>query len=279
LARWSSSHFIQHTLTRLQAVERHATTPEQHDAFQESRLILHFIRERGEEGEFTEYFENIDTAAHRTVLTFSTKEEADAWLRNHPAPPHGAIIGVGNARYHLAYLREIEHRRLLALPSLEEEKQWEREAEEEEQQQPEPEAEEPPAPPKQRDATRFSLFDLYNYVCFHFYWMERRGVTFPEELEVLQVAQSAFSFVMRQGEEHGFEAYLESLRSARSASPRLALASREEADAWLEKQPAPPPPRVVSLGDDLYAVGYHRLRARPLLIRLPRPRELDAAAS
>jgi hypothetical protein len=261
---------IKKTLSLLNEVERHASSSEQHDALKNSRVTLHFILGRGEAGEFEEFFESFDTAPLLPVLRFQTREDADIWLRNHPAPPHGAIIGAADALYTVAYMREPDFRKLLRVPSKEELAQME-EAEDEE------DAEDETAPPNPSDGTRFSFFNLYRWACFHLYVMEQR-ISSPEELEAIRTAKIAFDFVTYVGEEHGFEEYLEGIRSSRASRALLSFATRQEADAWLKNQPEPPPPAVIAIGNELYSVGYDRRRALRVLIRIPTQQELGAGA-
>jgi len=50
------------------------------------------------------------------VASFSTREEADAWLQSQPTPPRNAFISVAG-KYHVAiYHRLIDHRALYPLP-------------------------------------------------------------------------------------------------------------------------------------------------------------------
>jgi hypothetical protein len=259
---------IKNTLALLQQVERHATTPEQFDALKASRTTLHFIQGRGEAGEFEEFFERFDTAAEMPLLSFATKEVADTWLRNHPAPPHGGTIKAGNDFYTVVDFPTLDHRKLLRQPTLEE-----LGLTDEEEEGPEEEVE----PPKPSPGERFSLISLYDRTCYDLYQMEKR-ISSPEELEAIRTAKISFDFVMRVGEEHGFEDYLESIRSARTSPPVESFATREQADTWLSVQPEPPPPSVVAIGNELYAAGYNRRRAQRLLIRIPTPQELEIGA-
>lgn len=112
-----TSEFIQKTLSVLDSVARYATTPEQREALRIARLTFHFILGRGEAGEFEDFFKGFDTDPLKPILTFTTLEEANLWLRNHPAPPHGAIIGAGGSLYTVAYSPSLVHRKLLRIPS------------------------------------------------------------------------------------------------------------------------------------------------------------------
>jgi hypothetical protein len=263
---------IKSTLSVLHEVERHALASEQHDALRNSKLILHFIMGIGEEGVFTDFLERSNTAPPPLVLSFATKDKAEDWLLNHPAPPHGAVIGVEGERYHVVYSRQLGYRKLLRLPSEAELAQME-----ESEDEGEAAAEDEMEPPNPIGRTRFSLFDLYRWACFHLYAMEQR-ISSPEELEAIRTAKSAFDFVMYAGEEHGFEDFLESVRSARASRPLQPFATLEAAGSWLETQPEPPPPAVVSVGGEFYSVGYNRRRGLRVLIRVPTQRELDAGA-
>ncbi|WPB74490.1 hypothetical protein KYC5002_36415 [Archangium violaceum] len=263
---------IKMTLARLHEVERHAATSDQVDALKACRTMLCFIQGRGETGDFAVFVESFDTAPVTPLLSFTTKDEADTWLQNHPAPPHGALIRAANDFYTVVDARALQHRKLLRLPSPEEVTQTDEAGDE-----PDQEVEETPEPPRPVFGTKFSLFKLYDRTCYDLHQMEKR-MSSPEELEAIRTARISFNFVMREGEEYGFEEYMESLRSARTAPPLVSFATHEEADSWLATQPEPPPPAVVSIGNELYSVGYNRRRKMRLLIRIPTQAELDSSA-
>jgi hypothetical protein len=251
--------FIQRTLALLHGVERHASTPEEHDALANSRHVLHFIRERNEAGEFEASLNRFSTGPRSPALSFTTKEDAEAWLQAHPAPPHGALMKAGEALYQVAYSRELGSRKLLPLPPQEE---WARmEASEEE-------ADEEPRTLNPSHDTRFNVFDLFEKTCLHLHELEQR-MSSPEELDALRTAKLAFHFVMNVGESLGLEAYLETLEASMSSPPVLSFATRQEADSWLAQQPEPPPPAVVAIGSGLYSVGYNRRRGGRVLLRIP----------
>jgi hypothetical protein len=263
---------IKMTLARLHEVERHAATSDQMDALEACRTTLYFIQGRGEAGEFAAFVESFDTAPVTPLLSFTTQDEADTWLLNHPAPPHGALVRAANDFYTVVDARALHHRKLLRLPPPEEVTQTDAAGEEAEQ-----EVESAPEPLKPSPGAKFSLFKLYERTCYDLHQMEKR-MSSPEELEAIRTAKISFDFVMRVGEEYGFEEYLEGLRSARTAPPLESFTTREEADTWLATQPEPPPPTVVCIGNELYSVGYNRRRKMRLLIRIPTRRELDARA-
>lgn len=258
------------TLGLLHKVERHASTAEQVDALKNSKLALHLIMGRGEAGEFAEFLNSRGHFRPPHLLSFATEEEADAWLRNHPAPPHGARIEAADVLYTVAYRREPDFRKLLRLGTREELAQLEATEEE-------GDAEEESPPPSPSHGTRIDFFDCYMRTLFYLYELEQHPSS-PEDLEAIRNAKFSFEFIGHVGEWHGFEEYMETIRSTTSSPPLQFFTSREEADVWLEQQPEPPPPAVVAIGSDLYSVGYNRRRGLRVLIRIPTQQELDAGA-
>lgn len=265
-------NLIQRTLALIQGVEQQASTSEQHDALASSKLVLHFIQERSEASAFEAYLQSFNTGPQRPPLSFATKEEAESWLRAHPAPPHGALLQAGDALFQVAYLRELKHRKLLPLPSQEE---WARMEADEETDEAEAKEKLPPLSPSH--GRPFNVFDLLIKTSYHLHELEPR-LSSPEEHEALRSARIAFHFVMHLGEDHGFEEYLEALNASRRSGPSQSFSTREEAESWLAKQPEPPPPSVVAIGSELHAVGYHRGRGQRVLLRLPTPQELNPGA-
>ena len=102
--------------------EIRATTPSQ--ARQELLDVIFdallFIDSTGQTYAFEDYRKHLtsDDPPH-VVASFNTREEADAWLRDHPDPPSSAYILVADQYHHLIYIREKSHRRLFPHPVLE----------------------------------------------------------------------------------------------------------------------------------------------------------------
>jgi hypothetical protein len=81
---------------------------------------LLFIDSTGQTYAFEDYRKHLASDdPPRVVAAFNTREEADAWLRDHPAPPSSAYILVADQYHHLIYIREKDHRRLFPHPVLE----------------------------------------------------------------------------------------------------------------------------------------------------------------
>ena len=259
---------IRNTLEQLRRLERHASTPEQQDALRLSRLLLYFIQGRDNPGAFADYLEVFNTPKRTPALSFATKEEAESWLQKHPAPPHGATIGAADTRYILAYSRDLNHRKLLRMHSEEELAGLEEEEEATNG------MDEETNPPELPQGKRWSLFELLEWTAFYLYELEKR-IASPEAHEALRVSKIAFHFVMDSGEEHGFEEYQQTLHASEEEQPVHAFATQQEANNWLARQPEPPTPVVVSVGNERLSVGYDRLRRRRVLIRLPTRQELD----
>ncbi|MFY0576832.1 hypothetical protein ACN28S_23095 [Cystobacter fuscus] len=88
-----NSDILIRTLRLLEDVDRHKTTSEEHEALRDSRIALYFILGRNEAGEFEEYLKHFNEGPLSPVLSFPTKEEADAWLETHPSPPTELSLG------------------------------------------------------------------------------------------------------------------------------------------------------------------------------------------
>lgn len=259
-------------LGQLRAVERHAVTSKQHDALKNARLILYFIQGRGESGEFTKFLNDSHTSLLSPVLTFATKEEADSWLSNHPAPPHGATIKAADACYQIAYSSQLSLRKFLRLPSEEEfalmEEGGDEAGDEAER------VEKEPSLPEMGPGSEYKFFDFFKWTAFHLYEVEKRIRT-PEELEALGATRIAFEFVMHIGEQYGFAEYWQTLQELKVSPSLQSFPNRAEAESWLDRQPEPPPPAAVAIGGELHSVGYSRLKQLRVMIRIPMPRELD----
>ncbi|HEX5746119.1 MAG TPA: head protein [Archangium sp.] len=81
---------------------------------------LLFIDSTGQLYSFEDYRKHLASDdPPRVVAAFNTREQADAWLREHPAPPSSAYILVADQYHHLIYIREKNHRRLFPHPVLE----------------------------------------------------------------------------------------------------------------------------------------------------------------
>ena len=81
---------------------------------------LLFIDSTGQIYAFEDYRKHLASDdPPRVVASFNTREEADAWLREHPDPPSSAYILVADRYHHLIYIREKNHRRIFPHPVLE----------------------------------------------------------------------------------------------------------------------------------------------------------------
>jgi len=96
------------------------------DSAEEKGLIqvildtLHFISSTGQHSAFGEYLEHLEAGAPPYVIaTFDTKEEAAAWLENHPNPPDFANVLIADSYHDVMHDRETNTRRLLRNRSIE----------------------------------------------------------------------------------------------------------------------------------------------------------------
>ena len=95
------------------------TSPEDLEGLRTAVLGLHFVDEVGCAREFAHFLAHFDE--HQPPLcSFATREEAEAWLKSHPGPPHGATVQVGQDELTVGYWPETDHRVLLRFPKDEE---------------------------------------------------------------------------------------------------------------------------------------------------------------
>jgi hypothetical protein len=79
-----------------------------------------FITSTGPRYAFVDYLQQSEAAALPPVVaSFKTHEEAQAWLQNHPMPPDGTHVLIGDQYHHVVYSREENLRRLIRSPVLE----------------------------------------------------------------------------------------------------------------------------------------------------------------
>lgn len=93
-------------------------SPEEQELFRTAAAALMFISETGAVYPFADYLESRRGAPPYAVASFKTREEADAWLQQHPEPPHGAFVLIADAYHIVMYVRELNHRSLFPHPIL-----------------------------------------------------------------------------------------------------------------------------------------------------------------
>lgn len=80
---------------------------------------LKFIAATGQPYDFEDYRKSLDSQAPPLVVaTFNTREDADAWLKDHPSPPHHAYVLIAGEYHVVMYIPETNHRRLISHPVL-----------------------------------------------------------------------------------------------------------------------------------------------------------------
>jgi hypothetical protein len=148
-------------------------SPEEQELLLAAIDALRFISSTGQSYDFEDYRKSIDAHAPPQVCaTFSTREEADAWLKDHPSPPHLAYVLIAGEYHIVLYLRERNHRTLSPHPAL------------------------------------------------TYHLQEMQHARLPPEVATFN--------------------------------------TREEADAWLDKQPEPPAQAVIRVAGEDYLAVYHR---------------------
>jgi hypothetical protein len=91
------------------------SSPEDLEGLRSAALALHFIHAAGCSREFECFLTHFEE--HLPPLcSFSTRDEADAWLKNHPSPPDGATVQVGEEQLTVGYWPRSGRRVLLRFP-------------------------------------------------------------------------------------------------------------------------------------------------------------------
>jgi hypothetical protein len=98
---------------------RNAPSPEERELFRVAAAALMFISESGTVHSFEDYLQFRRQAPPYAVASFKTREEADAWLRQHPEPPHGAFVLIADEYHIVMHVREMNHRQIFPHPILE----------------------------------------------------------------------------------------------------------------------------------------------------------------
>ena len=78
-------------------------------------LALHFVTESGCTRDFVHFLGHLDEP-FPPLLFFTTRDEAESWLKHHPRPPHGASVRVGDDLFTVGYQRERNQRVLVRFP-------------------------------------------------------------------------------------------------------------------------------------------------------------------
>jgi hypothetical protein len=96
-----------------------SSSPEDVEGLHSAALALHFVQEAGCAEEFEHFLAHFDEPSP-PLCSFVTREEAEAWLKNHPSPPDGATVQVGEDELTVGYWPSSGRRVLLRFPKYEE---------------------------------------------------------------------------------------------------------------------------------------------------------------
>ncbi|WP_199243049.1 head protein [Vitiosangium sp. GDMCC 1.1324] len=81
---------------------------------------LRFIETTGQQYEFNDYRQDLRTEGPAMVIaSFATRDEAEAWLKNHPKPPHRAAVLIADEYHTVYYWRDTNVRKMPSTPFIE----------------------------------------------------------------------------------------------------------------------------------------------------------------
>jgi len=108
---------VMNLLARIRA---HTPSAEEQALLATAINALLFITSTGQRYAFADFLEYLESNAPPPVVaSFKTREEAESWLSSHPEPPDSALVLIADRYYTVAYLRELNHRRLIPLTVIE----------------------------------------------------------------------------------------------------------------------------------------------------------------
>jgi hypothetical protein len=97
-----------------------AQSPEDRELLLAAIDALDFIYSTGQSHAFEDYRQHLESNEPPPVVaSFTTREEAETWLKNHPAPPHAASVLIAGNYHTVAYRRAGDLRYLPPSPVLE----------------------------------------------------------------------------------------------------------------------------------------------------------------
>ncbi|MDC0711944.1 head protein [Stigmatella sp. ncwal1] len=97
-----------------------AQSTEEKERFLAAMDALKFIAATGQSLDFEDYRNSLDAKAPPLAIeAFKTREEADAWLKGHPRPPHLAYVLIAGEYHVVMHVPELNRRRLISHPVLE----------------------------------------------------------------------------------------------------------------------------------------------------------------
>jgi hypothetical protein len=119
--RRTTSPDMDRSLAALYSARERTGSPELTRSINTAVAALHFIWEGGLVSDFEDYLRRCKKDVPLPALrTFSTREEAEAWLNEHPRPPHFAPVEIAGQRYSVGYSRDRGIRALVRSPRREE---------------------------------------------------------------------------------------------------------------------------------------------------------------
>ncbi|MCY1073773.1 head protein [Archangium lansingense] len=81
---------------------------------------LRFIETTGQQYDFVDYRQDLKTEGPQMVIaSFATRDEAEAWLKNHPKPPCRAAVLIADKYHTVYYRRDTNDRTMPSTPGIE----------------------------------------------------------------------------------------------------------------------------------------------------------------
>ncbi|WP_309896509.1 head protein [Archangium sp.] len=116
----NTGKLIFEAINLLGLIHEKTQSPEEKELLLVAAEALRFINTTGQQYEFEDYRKDLGTEGPETVIAaFPTREQAEAWLKNHPKPPHMACVLIADEYHVVLYDRDRGFRRMPSTPGIE----------------------------------------------------------------------------------------------------------------------------------------------------------------
>jgi hypothetical protein len=116
----NTRHLTSDVMNLLARIRANTPSEEEQELLATAINALLFITSTGQRYAFADFLEYLESNAPPPVVaSFKTREEAESWLNNHPEPPDSTLVLIAGQYHTVAYIRELNHRRLIPLAVIE----------------------------------------------------------------------------------------------------------------------------------------------------------------
>jgi hypothetical protein len=113
----NAHELMSNVMDRLAQLRTNTQSAEEQELLAVAIDAMLFIVSTGQRYAFIDYREQSSLDVSQPIVaSFKTRDEAEAWLKNHPSPPDGTFVLIAGQHHHVVYSREENLRRLISVP-------------------------------------------------------------------------------------------------------------------------------------------------------------------